>query len=353
MTLVGLEKTLQELQSALESCNLIFLVGPPKSGKSSLVNLLVGSNVTRININYTEMHSHKEFQITLNKTIATRSILEMINATDKVVIIEDIDSLHVQDRYAVGYLTSFLQSHNLKSCKTKMIITCLRTEERRLQDLQKLKDSITIHITEPSLTDLYNHFVVAERYKITKRELESLCKQHKFSFSQVKAHLDASLESSEHQDNHDTTLYEMAEKLLKKNTLGMPEIDKIMANESNIITLILYENLANNMKNTASFLAFTRTYIESSVLEEYAYKATEWDLLEHVGIIRSYAACLAMKTTKAKTKVQYTQIPSRSAQFYINNKRIAKSCELLDLDHSGFLDLCYRVSKNEAKLPHR
>lgn len=351
--LVGLDPTIQQLCDAVSKHNLIFLVGPPKSGKSTCIDKLFETSLIsscRINTNYIDIHSHKEFQNILSKSITNRSILEMINCKEKAVVFEDIDSLHVQDRYAIGYMVSFLNNHNLKECKTRIIISCSRTEERRLQDLQKIKDSCTVYVNEPSLDDLYKYFVATKRYKITKRELEQLCKRFKNSFSQIRSYLDSSMDGAELQDYHDSTIYEFVENILKK---GVANVDDILINDPSITTLMLYENIAKNIKNAHSLLEMSRAFINSSIIEEFAYKSTEWDLLEHVVEIRTHAVNIAMKNTKFKGKIQYTQIPSRSAQYYINSKRIAKNCETLKLDYHEYMELCNKVSNGDIKLPHR
>ena len=357
MRFVGLDTTFQQLERALTNCSLIFLIGPPKSGKSSLVNHLLATAdppVTRIDVHYTEFHSHKEFQNSINKVVATRSILEMINSTEKIVVIEDIDSLHVQDRYALGYMHTFITTHDLKACRTRIILTCPRTEERRIAELQKHANSCVIHVESPSTQDLYTHFIQQEKYKMNKREFEIMCKRYRNSFADLKAHLDsATLQLSDAQDYNDATLYEFVEKLMKRKPFSHADIESILANEPNITTLMLYENIVNQLKPLKLFHALTRSYIDSTILEEYAYRATEWDLLEHVAVIRAHSASIALSQIKLKSKIVYTQIPSKSAQYYVNSKRISKVCDQLKLDYYDFLELCHKVWKGDEKLTNR
>lgn len=351
-SLIGVDSSYDQLADALAQHTIIILIAPPKSGKSTICKELFQElQYNLIQVNYTDLHSHKEFQALLSKAVATRSIMEMINGIQKVVFFDDIDALAVQDRYAIGYMYTYLSTLDLRISKTKVVITCSRTEERRVSELQKLAH--TVHMATPSADSLFDHFTKKENYKVTKKKFAQMATALKLNFSHIKAELDSSYESTELQDYCDTTLYELVQSLLQKNHFSDKEYDQIMNQEHGIITLMLYDNIANRLA-LSKMHQLLQNYILSTILEEYAYKAVDWDLLEITSIVRVGAISAALKDAKrSDKKPAFTQIPSRCAQFYLNTKKSARICDQEGIDYLSLLALAQALHDKTIKFPAR
>lgn len=352
------------------SSPILIVIGQNGSGKSTFCNLFFSKyNANVIRVNYADFSSHKDLQSTLEKSIKTNSIMDIMTKRLKVVFLDDIESLFSQDRYANSYLSEMINTTNLSHYRVKVVITCVRTEDKRIIDIKKSSNNNVIYLTPPTLSELLPFLKIVckkENICISDQDIIELCEKCKYNTRHILQNL--SLYSSKSQNLNeaieyfDTTVYDTVRILLSKTNFKCKDIEYILSSDPSIISFMMYDNyipyLQHCQKHDNTDLhQIIDTYIQTSILEDHAYKHVEWQMLETIATLR----CLAVHNSVSKHiksikqeqyNPTYTQIPTKCAQQYLNNKKVSNLLDSHKLSFHSFLNICdilYKSKKTKTK----
>ncbi len=327
---IGNATQIEEIRKFLmdDGMSSLIVIGPSGSGKTTLVNLLVeecGTKYSLINPEYDVFNNHKEFESYIDNLLYTTSILSMMNKNIKLVFFDDADILMSHDRYANNYIQEVLNK-NMKNRSLKFIITASSTKEQRLTDIKK-KVKYIVRIENPPLNDVVSYtesILSSNGYEYTHKEVIDLVSQLQCNVRNTLMNL-TNFESSAESNYHDKNIYEIVQKIFERSNEDLRDLDIAISSDPCLISYMLYDNY-KQVCPEANHKLINEKFICSSIFEDYAYKSNDWTLVELANLLRCGAIRCELKKHNVviakNMQIQYTQITTRAAQQYNNNKLI-------------------------------
>jgi DNA polymerase III delta prime subunit len=330
----------------------LMILGPSGCGKTTLCELLFKQyNYYVIRPVYDHFDSHKAFETFIQNALFSKSVMDMMGAKKKVLFLDDIDILLSQDRYANVFLIELLDK--VKS-RVKIVFTASQSEEKRLSDLKK--KAIITRLSPPPYNDVA-HFVksvlLREGYQFADEDVDELVQAMSGNVRNIMLNLTSYISNEENAAIYqyfDKNIYGIVACLMLNAHRGLKDLDVALSSDPSLISNILYDNYRGVAREISSVHSIPYTfskqigdmYVYGSILEEYAFGNMDWGIIELANYLRCGAIRIDMHRLfrsyikETPYTYQYTQIGTRSAQHYNNNKQLSKYMKLNGLSKSNF-----------------
>ena len=294
----------------------LVIISPNGSGKTTFCNLALATVADRYRIytpNLENLDTHKQLTEQVNDFICIPSRFgKQGQAAQKqcLLFFDDIEILFSQDRYASSFLGTLID-------KTKMLLTCSTGEERKTTEFKK-KNVTLLRLELPDIKDIVATYG------------EHMRKQA------LAAHCNVGLMLKGNNINmkyFDKNIYEIVGNMFAEND-GVEGVQQALAHDQSLISFMMYDNFQKLWAKkkakqlSKSFLTIAKTFLDTSIAEDFIFKTNDGHAIEALNIIRCQTirrevpAPAPTPTPNPSLDIQYTQINSRSAQHYNIIKKV-------------------------------
>lgn len=328
----------------------LIIIGPSGCGKSTIMNLLIAEcNSIKASLgiqvcrpNYENMLCHKDLQSQVENFVIVKTIFEMMTSQQKqkVLIMDDFDTLIAQDRYANNYIQEVHDKGCFGKKNFKMILIGSSVDERKFTDLKKkIKLVVRIHNPRQEIVVPYIERILnEENYDFTIEELRDIVVSLQCNIRNILTNI-TSFEERSAQHYMDKNIYDVVLKIMQRYGEDLNDLNVAMSSDPTIISYMLYDNYKAFCPG-ANHTAVTEKYVCSSIFEEYAYRTNDWTLIDISNLMRCGSVRHEMRKHRPivpdNTPVQYTQITTRAAQHFNNMKIIHKYLEEHNINYRQF-----------------
>lgn len=283
-------QSVQSVQTFLESkdLQLLIIVGPSKSGKTSICTEAFKACNSRYSLLCPEYNDFKQFEDSIDNFINTNDILSMLENNIKVVFLDDAEDLFSQFRMAKSYCLELLENNP----HIKMIITLPPAEEKRVNDIRKV-DKVIIRLKD-----------IDKKIKDVEEEYT------------------------------DKSLYEIVHRIFVNHEKDLNDLEYGLLSDALLISYMLYDNI-NNVLPDDKMINVRKYYCQMSEIEDFAFKTNEWSIVDwytlveagmvrHMQNVNIHLGTGVSSSTNLKVEdILFTQIPCRSSQRYCTMRKKA------------------------------
>lgn len=350
------------------SKNGLIVLGPTGCGKTTLIELICNDMKYCVHKPcYETFTCHKDVEQYIESFLNTKSILDILNGTRRVLFLDDVEVLLSQDRYANTYLQSMFANMTKVGSPCKVIMACSTGEEKRLTDLKKKIECIRLH--NPSFKDAFAYTVQildTEEYEYDGKEVMDVVKSMQCNIRNIVLNVFSALNVEEEKalrNYMDMNIFEIVERIFNNYGESLKELDVALSYDPTLASFMMYDNfkayvtskykvdLDNNIN-----APINDAYIVASCFEDCAFKNNDWDLIEICNLLRCGSIRLAQKKLTKKSRpddyrINYTQITTRAAQHYNNMKKLKTYIDTNKISHENMVllgDFCF---EKQCKLP--
>ena len=312
---------LTQSDATVQKHRLLIIIGPVGAGKTTFCNIALNNHADTIRwfSPYLEnIDSHKDLVQQCENFLTTDNVNVCPNAPKakhKLIFFDDVDILFSHDRYANSFIQKLVDmTPEGIECIEGMplfIVTCAAGDERRLTDLKKKCKNI-LRLENPSVTEIVAKYGA---------EFEEKARKHDCNITHM-------LQGNEVNHKYfDKNIYQIVENIFAEDD-GLVNLEQAISNDPTLISFMMYDNyrkIYSKQPDAAAFDRITKTYMDCSVLEDFAYNTSDWNLIEATGLMRCQTIRLLNGSgyqVKKGPPPTYTQITSRSAQHYCMNKKL-------------------------------
>jgi guanylate kinase len=328
---------------------IILCIGPSGIGKTSLLKLLFNE----LKYTYSELTDFTNYVEFIDNYLNYKSIESYFSKINKLLFIDDLEVYINNDKNLNNYLT------NLKNIN-KIPIVCIvnKQYDRKIIDLKK--KSKVFYFNKPSIsqtTQLLIDKLIKKNIEITKEKLDNINKLIKIYKNNVKLcllNLDNIIYNKDIKKNcyfddkfNDGNLFEIVNDIYSKK-YNIEEISNIIHSDSNLITMLLHENLITELtvrrkikKN--EILGIYNIIIDDicfgDLVEKYVYANNEWNLLNILYIVKNFKLNNLINNYDVKNnniKNSFTQILTKYSIKCNFNKKKYNMFETLNLNNNLF-----------------
>lgn len=282
----------------------IIVLGPCGGGKTTFCSLVFDEfkDTRFLKLKLEHVETHKQLVDHVHNFLTSDDVGILGSPINRVIFIDDIDILFTQDRYANTFLQSLIKDY-------KLVCTCSTGEERRSTELKK-KCKI-IRLDPPPLEDVVQLFGEDKR---------TIAKLNECNIGHMLRGNNNDLKY------FDKNIYQLVENIFSSND-GIYNLEQAISSDPTLISFMMYDNYKKFFTPLpCANLRITKLYADTSVLEDFAFCTSDWNLIEVLNLVRCQNIRIEMDLAKKHNKkheISYTQITSRSAQHYSINKKIA------------------------------
>lgn len=340
-TFVGNERQKLQFHSFLnnDSEKLMILISESGLGKTSFCNFIFSFykfNVIRPF--YESFSSHKEFVTFINNVV---NVADIVNRNQKVIMFDDVEVIIMNDRYFLTYLQNLVKSICKGNVNIKIVITCTTKEEKRLGDIRK-KNKV-IRLEPPSFEDCKMYLLkrnILNTVKINEQILNDLIDVSNHNIQSIMSKINLYFLNSDVQYVKQN-VFEICKTICYNPSLDVKDLNILLSNDPILISYIIYDNIKSFILNSyeideelyLSGLSYIQNcYINSSIIESYAYNNCSWNFIEIINLIKCFSIRILQNKLKPKLKLDhstnddmvYTNITTRSSQHYSNLRKYKK-----------------------------
>lgn len=339
--IIGNKIQIKHFQEILKDENvlskIVLIIGPDGSCKTTLCNLILNElefNVLDIKKNN---YTIKELGAIISSFLCNKTITSFFNKKRKCVFIDNIDILFNTDRSVISVLEEIYPL--FEKYKVFLVITCKCNEERKIIEFKNKVEIIKIN--HPSIKDTFAFLSNSNdqlKLNIDYDYLLKIVNKYKGSIRDTILNLYTNdTEISINNVFKDMTQFEIIKKIYRKNH-SIDEIIYLLKDDMNMVSYLLYENcpdeLSSNFDLKVSknnildiYIQINNTYLNSSKLEDYMYRNSEWLLYTLIQILKLQGVNIILKELKRKSiikdvKYRFSQIISKISHKNIMNKKI-------------------------------
>lgn len=339
--IIGNKIQIKHFQEILKDENflskIILIIGPDGSCKTTLCNLVLNElefNVLDIKKNN---YTIKELGAIISSFLCNKTITSFFNKKRKCVFIDNIDILFNTDRSVISILEEIYPL--FEKYKVFLVITCKCNEERKIIEFKNKVEIIKIN--HPSIKDTFAFLSNSNdqlKLNIDYDYLLKIVNKYKGSIRDTILNLYTNdTEISINNVFKDMTQFEIIKKIYRKNH-SMDEIIYLLKDDMNMVSYLLYENFPDELSSNFDlkvsknnildiYIQINNTYLNSSKLEDYMYRNSEWLLYILIQILKLQGVNIILKELKRKSiikdvKYRFSQIISKISHKNIMNKKI-------------------------------
>jgi DNA polymerase III delta prime subunit len=323
------------LKSFLENDNnsFLLLIGPSGGGKTTLCDLAIEEQSHKFQVLrpvYEEFNNHKAFIEFIKKFITVRNMLEIFEKKQKILFLDDVDTLLSQDRYANVYIQELINAEPKSTIK--ILMTCAAGEEKRVSDLKKLTKYARIY--NPSVPCALQY--MKSRYDIGRDDatinafLKSMhCNIRNCVLNINMLHDAVDFEEEElHNLVYDKNICDSVSAILRVEDITMRQLDVALSKDPSLIAYIMFDNFYNYLgpdDKCRKIRNILSAYNIASKMETCIYGSNDWVLNDICNIYRCGILKANIKTTpNADVPLSYTTITTRASNHYNMIKRVGE-----------------------------
>ena len=328
---------------------IILCIGPSGIGKTSLLKLIFNE----LKFTHTELTDYGNYIEFIDNYLNYKSIDSFFTKTNKLLFIDDLEVYINNDKNINNYLINLENKNNIP-------IVCVvnKKYDRKIIDLRK--KSKVFYLNKPSViqtTQLLIDKLTNKDIEITKQKLENIKKIIKVYKNNVKLillNLDNIIMNKEIKQNcyfddkfNDSGLFDIVNDIFNK-PYNINELSNIIHGDSNLITMLLHENLITELTTRRKIDKDDITEIYSDILddicngdfiEKFVYSNNEWNLLNILYVLKNLKLNNKVNEYDIKendVKNNFTQILTKYSIKCNFNKKKNNMFESLNINNSLF-----------------
>ena len=328
---------------------IILCIGPSGIGKTSLLKLIFNE----LKFTHTELTDYGNYIEFIDNYLNYKSIDSFFTKTNKLLFIDDLEVYINNDKNINNYLINLENKNNIP-------IVCVvnKKYDRKIIDLKK--KSKVFYLNKPSViqtTQLLIDKLTNKDIEITKQKLENIKKIIKVYKNNVKLillNLDNIIMNKEIKQNcyfddkfNDSGLFDIVNDIFNK-PYNINELSNIIHGDSNLITMLLHENLITELTTRRKIDKDDITEIYSDILddicngdfiEKFVYSNNEWNLLNILYVLKNLKLNNKVNEYDIKEndiKNNFTQILTKYSIKCNFNKKKNNMFESLNINNSLF-----------------
>lgn len=328
---------------------IILCIGPSGIGKTSLLKLIFNE----LKFTHTELTDYGNYIEFIDNYLNYKSIDSFFIKTNKLLFIDDLEVYINNDKNINNYLINLENKNNIP-------IVCVvnKKYDRKIIDLKK--KSKVFYLNKPSViqtTQLLIDKLTNKDIEITKQKLENIKKIIKVYKNNVKLillNLDNIIMNKEIKQNcyfddkfNDSGLFDIVNDIFNK-PYNINELSNIIHGDSNLITMLLHENLITELTTRRKIDKDDITEIYSDILddicngdfiEKFVYSNNEWNLLNILYVLKNLKLNNKVNEYDIKendVKNNFTQILTKYSIKCNFNKKKNNMFESLNINNSLF-----------------
>ena len=328
---------------------IILCIGPSGIGKTSLLKLIFNE----LKFTHTELTDYGNYIEFIDNYLNYKSIDSFFTKTNKLLFIDDLEVYINNDKNINNYLINLENKNNIP-------IVCVvnKKYDRKIIDLRK--KSKVFYLNKPSViqtTQLLIDKLTNKDIEITKQKLENIKKIIKVYKNNVKLillNLDNIIMNKEIKQNcyfddkfNDSGLFDIVNDIFNK-PYNINELSNIIHGDSNLITMLLHENLITELTTRRKIDKDDITEIYSDILddicngdfiEKFVYSNNEWNLLNILYVLKNLKLNNKVNEYDIKEndiKNNFTQILTKYSIKCNFNKKKNNMFESLNINNSLF-----------------
>ena len=352
---IGHFKFINDFKSHLKNeydSKIILCIGNSGVGKTTLLNTIFNE------LNYTIkiLNNTENYKDEINSYLNSKTIDTFFTNKKHIIFIDDLD-IHIHNEKSfISYLC------NIKNVN-KIPIICVinKLYERKITDLKKISNIFyfnkpNINITTQYILNIFDKEDI-EVDKIRLDNIKKIIKVYKNNIKLILLNLDNIILNKELKDYcyyennfNDSGLFDIINKLFNKK-YSIEQLDDIVYSDSNLICMLLHENILNELKIRRKLSNNEIIDIYSNILddtcngdflEKFVYKNNEWKLLNLLYIVKIFNLNNKVNDYKIKEhniKYNFTQILTKYGIKCNYNKKKIKMFEKNNISQTYFDNL--------------
>lgn len=266
---------------------MILIVGMSGSGKTTLVkDALTKHGTTYITPSYND---YKQFEECVDNFVNSAGFSFFSTNGKRVVFLDDVENLFSQHKQAKVFISSVLAGKNL-DCK--FVMTCSASEEKRIEIDYKI-DYCVVRLPENKNTNAYR----------------------------------------------DRDIYAIVFNIFRNYKECMLDLYHALSSDAILISFMMYDNVGLFLPSAADTMnPIYKSYLQMSLLERYAFKNNDWDILHlytlvQCGMIRYMQKHIHLVHEKEKEKEKDKEVGGNKSKK--KGKEIIECDNLLTLEAIG------------------
>lgn len=329
---LALQKFLQSSQSFL------LLIGPSGGGKTTLCDMAIkewGANFQVLRPVYEDFYSHKELCEFLGKFINMRNMLEIFQQKQKLLFLDDLDTLLTQDRYANTFLLDLIAQ---RKSGLKILMTCSAGDEKKVSDIKK--KIIYERITNPSCVSVCDYL---KRQGVVGDDVRHVCLQRYVSIMACNVRscllnielLHEESKAYEHEEVHritfDKNICDCVRSIFEKRDTSARDLEICLSSDPSLISYIMFDNFrkylpADKDKYLERIMTVVDAYRIGSTIETLQHGRLDAQLTDICNVYRCGVLKLQVDHVPHNTSavISYTTVTTRASNHYNMVKRVGE-----------------------------
>lgn len=327
---VANKQLFQRIRDSVLSNEIILLLGPPGSGKTSMVNLISKED------NYNTLILCRSNIHHIDSFVKNETIESFFDKRRKCVLIDNVDAL-LSDKITMTTLLTLCKT--IHNANITLIILCNSNEEKKCNELKKISHVYRIQYPTPKDSFVFIMDIMEkEQINYSSELLLSLCIKYNGCIREIVEQYFCGNDSvnivSEFKNKNN---FDCIKHLLQNNHITKYDERYLIDDDAVLKSFILFENIPDEIhycrypkhtsKSLSVYKSIINSYINITFLEKYMYCNHDWSLWEVIYIICFHGVMTILKQhprikENDKNKLRLSQLLSKTSHKQILNKRL-------------------------------
>lgn len=327
---------IQKIRSCLQEGQCVLILGPPGSGKSLISGLVCKENNANVLIVCKDSLSQ------VDHFLKSGTIDSFFDKRKKMLVFDNVDTMLQNDKLSISYLQDVIkQSITSNIC---VIITCNSNEEKKILDVKKAKNVETVRIGFPLPKETFAYLMRVldtENIEYDPEEILKMSVQYNGNIRETINQICHGNDQSDVQNFRNLNIFEMTNAIFKAK-LTMQQAKYLSNDDANVISCMFFENLPEEIHMNRAvedteaaiklYKDILKTYIDSTLIEDYMCRNHEWNLWDLIYMLRFYGGSARLHSCERKEKpkeftLRMSQLLSKISHKQIMNKRLKSVSE--------------------------